>query len=106
MPRNLLQASQVRLLLKDMQARYRYLASAEDELSTLDRADRYIRATKRMRLLLKQALLFWKGDQLAFLRATAAFYVDYGAILRLLKQDRDRGKFDSHEVVQNQHQGV
>lgn len=93
MPKSLLQQAQIRLVLQDMRRRYRYLAEAQDEIKTLDRAPIYTKLYKRMVFDLRRSYLFWKGDQLAFIRAVAAFYSDYGAILNLLKQDHDRGKF-------------
>lgn len=82
-----------------MGKRYAQLSEALDELASLDRADRYVKLLRRMRVWYRQANFFWRGDQLTFLRAVAGFYSDYGAILRLLKQDYDRGKFDPHQGV-------
>jgi D-mannonate dehydratase len=93
MPKSLFQQAQIRLVLQDMRKRYRYITEAKDEIKTLDRAAIYTKLYKQMVFDLRRAYLFWKGDQLAFIKAVAAFYSDYGAILNLLKQDYDRGKF-------------
>jgi hypothetical protein len=93
MPQQLVQLHQAKSFLGDMANRYAQLSEALDELTSLDRADRYLKYLQRMRIWLRQANFFWKGDQLTFIRAVAGFYSDYGAVLRLLKQDNDRGKF-------------
>lgn len=93
MPRSLFQQAQIRLVLQDMRKRYLWLSEAKDELKTLERGPQYIKLHKRMVFDLRRAYLFWKGDHLAFIRAVAAFYSDYGAVMQLLKQDYDRGKF-------------
>ena len=92
-PTGLLMLAQVRALLKDMQQRYDHLAAAQEELQSLDRADKYIGNMHRMRLWMRQANFQWKADQLRFIQAAAGFYMDYGAILRLLKIDQSRGLF-------------
>jgi len=96
MPQQLVQLHQAKSFLNDMASRYAQLAEALDELASLDRADRYLKLLRRMRIWFRQANFFWRGDQLTFIRAVAGFYSDYGAILRLLKQDHDRGKFKAH----------
>jgi len=88
---------QAKAFLADMGRRYIPLIEARDELASLNRADRYLKLIRRMRIWLRQANFYWKGDQLTFLRAVAGYYSDYGAVLRLLKQDYDRGEFDTHE---------
>jgi hypothetical protein len=93
-PKSLLMLQQVRKLLKDMQARYEHLSAAEGELGTLDRAPKYIRYLRRMRLWLRQASFKWKADQLSFLQAVSGFYSDYGVVLQLLRFDQARGKFN------------
>jgi len=90
-PTNLLFVSQARLLLQDLERRYRYLVAARHEMEMLDRAGLYVKRLTRMRLYLRQAHFNWKGDQLVFIRAVSGFYSDYAAILRLLKQDSMRG---------------
>lgn len=90
-PNDLLMVQQEKRLLGDMVQRHRRLVSAEDEIRTLNRADKYIQRIKRMRLWLRQASYAWKANHLAFLEAVAGFYVDYGAVLWLLKTDQARG---------------
>jgi len=99
MPTDLITLYQAKMSLKDMEKKYVRLSEATDELASLDRSDRYIKALRRMRVWFRQANFFWKGDQLTFIRAVAAFYSDYGAILRLLKQDYDRGKFTTPALL-------
>jgi hypothetical protein len=84
---------QVRGLLQDMSSRYEHLVAAQEEIQTLDRADKFIGYLHRMRLWLRQASFKWKADQLAFVQAVSGFYSDYGAVLRLLKIDQARGRF-------------
>ena len=64
---------------------------------TLDRGAKYIGYLTRMRYWFRQAKFNWKGDQLVFIRAVAGFYSDYGAIIRLLKEDSARGKLPPSE---------
>lgn len=97
MPHDLVQLHQAKAFLADMAGRYITLHEARDELASLDRAPRYLKLVRRLRIWLRQANFFWKGDQLTFLRAVAGYYSDYGAVLRLLKQDHDRGKFNAHD---------
>ena len=94
-PQNLLFVAQTRALLLDLVSRYKYLAAARSELETLPRADRYIKSLTRMRFALRQAHYVWKADQLTFIRAVSEFYSDFGAILKLLKEDADSGKLVS-----------
>jgi len=94
-PNDLLYMPQARLVLQDLDRRYSYILKAREELSTLDRGSLYIKLLTRMRLLLRQAHFNWRGDQLTFVRAVAGFYSDYGAVLRLLKEDSNRGKIPS-----------
>ncbi len=82
---------QEKRFLEDMSNRYRHLFAAEDEIRTLNRADKYIARITRMRLWLRQAHYAWKANHLAFLEAVASFYTEYGAILWLLKTDQARG---------------
>lgn len=95
-PRDLLFIAQAQALLRDITGRYKHLSAARDEMVTLDRGSQYILYLSRMRVCLRQAHFNWKGDQLTFLRAVASFYSDYGAVLRLLKQDSMRGKLVPH----------
>ena len=93
MPRDLVQLHQAKAFMVDMEWKFAELSDALVELSSLDRADRYVKLLRRMRIWFRQSNFFWRGDQLTFIRAVAGFYSDYGAILRLLKQDQERGKF-------------
>jgi hypothetical protein len=90
-PTDLLMVQQEKRFLEDMVNRHRHLVAAEDEIRTLNRADKYIRKITRMRLWLRQAHFAWKANHLAFLEAVAGFYTDYGAVLWLLKNDQARG---------------
>lgn len=94
-PKDLLFLAQAKETLRDLDRRYSFLNTAQDELLTLDRGSLYIKLLSRMRLLLRQAHFTWRGDQLSFLRAVSRFYTDYGAVLRLLKEDSLRGKLPS-----------
>lgn len=91
-PTDLLQSQQVRLLLRDLEAKFNLLSQAEGEFATLDRRDIYITIIRRMRLWLRQARFSWKSDHLQFIQAIASFYRDYGRILRLLRIDAQRGR--------------
>ena len=96
-PTDLLLVPQAQILLKDITWRYKTLATALDEMQSLDRGSLYIKYLTRMRLYLRQAHYNWKADQLVFLRAVAGLYTDYGAVLRLLKEDSVRGKLTGSE---------
>lgn len=91
-PTRLLYLQQVRNLLRDMEQRLDRLEAALEELRTLDRADRYVKALVRMRLYLRKAKFTWKGDQMVFFQSSAGFYQEYGAILYLLKVEDQRGR--------------
>lgn len=90
-PQNLLMSAQVRVLIHDIERRFERLSEAEGEFETLDRADKYIKLLRRMRLDVRAATFSWKANQLRFIQAVTQFYSDYGAVLRLLKQDQQRG---------------
>jgi hypothetical protein len=90
-PQNLLMSAQVRVLIHDIERRFERLSEAEGELETLDRADKYIKLLRRMRLDVRTATFTWKANQLRFIQAVTQFYSDFGAVLRLLKQDQQRG---------------
>lgn len=96
-PKDLLFTAQAQALLRDLVRRYDHLAAARDEMQTLDRGSLYIKYLTRMRFAVRQAHFNWKGDQLTFMRAVAAFYSDYGAVLRLLQEDSQRGLFSVGE---------
>ena len=97
-PRHLLFLRQVQLLLKDIQRRHTELELAEDELQNLEQAARYIKYLRRMRLWVRQAGFVWQADQLKFIKSVAGFYADYGALLRMLRIDQQRGKFTEPET--------
>lgn len=90
-PTDLLMVQQEKRFLDDMVQRHRYLVDAEDEIRTLNRADKYIAKITRMRLRLRQCHFAWKANHLIFLEAVAGFYTEYGAVLWLLKTDQARG---------------
>jgi len=91
----------MRAIIHDLEARFDRLSEAEDEFSSLDRRDVYIKLLRRMRLDLRTALFTWKADQLRFLQAVTQFYSDYGAILRLLKIDVLRGRIPQTSISAN-----
>ena len=91
-PKDLLHVAQAQALLRDVTRRYTHLDAARDEMETLDRGALYVKYLTRMRLALRAANFAWQADQLMFIRAIAAFYSDYGAVLRLLQEDSQRGK--------------
>jgi len=92
-PRKLLFLRQVQILLKDIEARYLNLELAQHELQLLEYAPKYIKYLRRMRLWVRQAAFAWQADHLKFIKSVAAFYADYGAVLRMLRIDQQRGKF-------------
>jgi hypothetical protein len=94
-PTKLLVEPYRRNMLRDVQQRYTRVEQAIDEIQELPRADVYIRLHTRMRLLLKRAEIAWRVNDLAFLQAIGGFYTNYGALLRLLQDDRARGRFDN-----------
>lgn len=90
-PKDLLHVPQAYSILQDVTRRYEHLVLARDEMETLDRASLYVKYLTRMRFNARRAYFVWKADQLTFVRAIAAFYSDYGAVLRLLQEDSRRG---------------
>lgn len=90
-PTDLLMVQQEKRFIQDMVQRHRRLVAAEDEIRTLNRADKYIAKITRMRLWLRQAHFAWRANHLVFLDSVANFYTDYGAVLWLLKTDQARG---------------
>lgn len=86
-PRNLLVEPYRRQLLKNLRERYATLAAALPEFETLTRAERYVKAIYRMRLLVKQAEFAWRFDDLAFIKAISEFYSHYGTIMRFLSME-------------------
>lgn len=94
-PTNLLVEPYRRNMLKDIEARYERLAQATDELTELPKADKYIRELTRMRLLVRQAKVAWRYDDMSYLRAISEFYSEYGKMLRRLQDDKARGRLDN-----------
>jgi len=94
-PTDLLYTPQARALLRDVQTRYERLAGALDELQTLTKADTFAKLLVRMRLYVRHASYVWKFDHLAFIKAVAAFYVDYGVALTLLRREEAVGRFSN-----------
>ncbi len=87
-----------RNLLKDAQARFEQLTKAEDEIQTLERADRYFKIIRKMRLGIRKAQFAWRSDDLEFIEQIADFYSGYGIILRYLKIEEARGRFGQQPV--------
>lgn len=94
-PIDLFFLQQARLLLQDMEERYDHLVSATDELQTLTRADVLIRLLTRMRLAVREARYVWKSDHLDFIRTISEFYQSYGMVLRMLRIEQARGRFEA-----------
>jgi hypothetical protein len=94
-PTDLLYTPQVRALLRDIQDKYKRLEAARSELETLTRADILAKLLIRMRLYVRQAGYVWKMDQLAFIKAVASFYSDFGIVLYLLRREEATGRFSN-----------
>ncbi len=92
-PVRLLYVQQTRELLRDISQRYDQLSAALPELQTLNKPDTYTKLLTRMRLYVRQAGYAWRMDQLTFIRSVSGFYQDYGAVLRLLRIEQNRGRF-------------
>ncbi len=90
-PTELLLMAQVRELLHDMQGRYDEAAAATEEFQTLPRSDLYFRQLTDMRLALREAHFQWKSNQVRFLSAASKFYGNFGAMLRFLRWEFQRG---------------
>ncbi len=96
-PRHLLYIRQVQVLLKDVERRLTDIELAQDEFKALEQSSRYIKYLQRMRLWVRQAGFVWQTDHLKFIKSVAGFYADYGALLRMLRIDQQRGKFSEPE---------
>lgn len=94
-PTQLLFVAQVRGLLQDMQKRYDEAISAHDELVTLPRGAVFVKLLVSMRLSLREANFQWKGNQLRFIQASSRFYSNFGEMLRLLRNEAQRGTFST-----------
>lgn len=90
-PKKLLFVSQCHQLLADMERRYQALDKAKDEFGTLTYRSKYMRYLLRMKIWVRDSKFVWHSDQLKFLKSVAGFYADYGAVLRLLRNDQLRG---------------
>ena len=92
-PTQLLLMAQVREMLHDMQGRYDEASSASEEFQTLPRSDRYFKQLTEMRMALREAHFQWKSNQMRFLTAASKFYSNFGAMLRYLRWELQRGTF-------------
>ncbi len=92
-PTQLLLMAQVRQLLHDMQGRYDEAIAATEEFTTLEHSDRYFKELSEMRMALREASFQWKANQLRFLQAASKFYQNFGAMLRFLRWEAQRGTF-------------
>jgi hypothetical protein len=93
-PKGLIPDPYRRNLLKDAQAKFEKLTAAEDEIQTLTYADRYFKILRKMRLQLRKAHFAWNSDDLELLNQLGDFYSGYGIILRYLKLEQGRGRFE------------
>lgn len=92
-PTQLLFIAQVRDLLHDMQDKFNEASAATEEFLTLVRSDRYLKQLTDMRLALREAHFQWKANQVRFLNAASKFYSQFGAMLRFLRWEAQRGTF-------------
>jgi hypothetical protein len=97
-PTQLLLMAQVHELLQDMQGRYNEASAATEEFQTLRRSDRYFKQLLEMRLALREAHFQWKANQVRFLTAASKFYSNFGAMLRFLRWELQRGTFNPHRA--------
>jgi len=96
-PKDLIPDPYRKNLLKDAQSRFERLEQAEDEFRTLYDPNKFIKVIRRMRLTMREAHFSWRTDDLRFLRAISSFFEDYGTMLRLLKWEQARGRFEQPE---------
>lgn len=96
-PKNLIPDPYRKNLLKDAQSRFVRLEAAEDEFRTLVEPHKFIKIIRKMRLTMREAHFSWRTDDLRFLRAISSFMEDYGTLLRLLKWEEARGRFEQPE---------
>jgi hypothetical protein len=92
-PTQLLYTAQVRGLLNDMQGKFDEASAAGEEFQNLPRSDRYFKQLTEMRLALREAHFQWKANQVRFLSAASKFYSNFGAMLRFLRWEAQRGTF-------------
>lgn len=105
-PKGLIPDPYRRNLLKDAQAKFERLTAAESEIQTLNYADRYFKIIRKMRLQLRNAHFAWRSDDLEFLDQLAGFYSGYGTLLRYLKLEQARGRFEKPKEESVAIQGV
>lgn len=98
-PKDLIPDPYRRTLLKDAQGRLQRLEVGEAELQSMDRAVLYLNLLKRMRFALRQAQFAWRTDDLKFIRNISEFFSDYGTVLKHLKIDQARGRFEDQPEV-------
>lgn len=92
-PTELLYMAQVRTLLHDMQDKFNEVSAASEEFQSLPRSDRYFKQLTDMRLALREAHFQWKANQVRFINAASKFYSNFGAMLRFLRWEAQRGTF-------------
>jgi hypothetical protein len=92
-PTELLFIAQVRTLLHDMQGKFDEASAASEEFQTLPRSDQFLKQLTAMRLALREAHFQWKANQVRFLNAASKFYSNFGAMLRFLRWEAQRGTF-------------
>lgn len=105
-PKGLIPDPYRRNLLKDAQAKFELLTEAEPEIGTLTYSDRYFKILRNMRLQLRKAHFAWRSDDLELLNQLGNFYSGYGIILRYLKLEQQRGRFETPPVQPVESKGV
>jgi hypothetical protein len=101
-PKGLIPEPFRRNMLKDAQAKFEKLTLAEPEILTLRYADRYFKILRAMRLQLRKAHFAWRADDLELLSQLGDFYSGYGIILRYLKLEQQRGRFEKPQTLESQ----
>lgn len=97
-PKDLIPGPYRQDMLKDVQGKLNQLSAAEDELQLLDRAPLFVGILKNLRVVVRQAQFSWRVDDLKFLQAISEFYSNYGIVLKHLKYEQARGRFDQDEL--------
>lgn len=98
-PKDLFFELQTQELLRDMVHRYEALKASEGEFQGLDRADLYLKLTRRMSFIIRRAKFVRRANQLAFGQAVAEFYTAYGQVLRYLRIDQARGRLQQPQPI-------
>lgn len=101
-PKGLIPEPYRRNMLKDAQAKFERLSLAEPEILTLMYADRYFKILRAMRLQLRKAHFAWRSDDLELLSQLGDFYSGYGILLRYLKLEQQRGRFEKPQTLKSQ----